>query len=216
MQIGCFCSESIGSLGLPACRLVSSTLAVPVVVFGAVSLIQQAKQAKEDKALRLKAINTHTTFLSTEEDEAEQPGLSSNSSGAAAASGDDRFSSTDDPDTAAPAMLDQPERPEPTIPRAPGDSSSDIPAVQQKPPKLPPQTAVLDRPDRPEPERSSPDSNMTIRSDATAPLLQAQASPASSIAFQMPPRPYSPGTTQQVIASCHNWLHFLCMLAMLS
>ena len=193
-------------MGVPGCSLVSSTLAIPVVVFGAVSLVQQAKQAKEDKALRLKAINTHNTFLSQDEDEAEQsgPSVSSNSSGAAASPDDKRFSSADDPGTAAPAMLDQPERPEPTIPQAPGDSSSGTPAVKQKPPKLPPQTAVLDRPDRPEPETSSPDSNVTTRSDATAPLLQAQASAAGSITYQAPPRPCSPGTTQQVIASYHN------------
>lgn len=203
-------------MGLPACSLVSSTLAVPVVVFGAVSLFQQAKQAKEDKALRLKAINTHITFLSQEEDDVEQlgPCVSSNTSGAATSSGDDRFSSADDPDTAAPAMLDQPERPEPAVPQAPDDSSSDTPAVEQKSPKLPPQTAVLDRPDRPEPEISSPDSNMTTGSDATAPLLQTHAGPASSIASQTPPRPYSPGTARQVIASCDSMLHFLCMLAM--
>ena len=173
-------------------------------MFGAVSLIQQANQAKEDKALRLKAINTHTTFLSQEDDKSEQPGPNSNSNAAAAFSGHECFSSADEPDTAAPAMLDQPERPEPTVPQAPGDSSSDNPVVEQKKPKLPPQTAVLDRPDRPEPETSSADSSVTTRSDATAPLLQAQASAASSIKSQTPPRPYSPGTTQQVTASCHN------------
>ena len=187
-------------------------------MFGAVSLIQQAKQAKEDKALRLKAINTHNTFLSQEEDEAEQPvpGVTSNSGGTAASSVDDQSSSAADPDTAAPAMLDQPERPEPTLPQAPGDSSSDTPAVERSTSKLPPQTAVLDRPDRPEPEKSSPDSNVTTCSDATAPLLLSQASTASSLASQTAPRPHSPVTTQQVFASCCNCLSTsFCMPAML-
>lgn len=181
-------------------------------MFGAVSLIQQAKQAKEDKALRLKAINRHNTFLSQEEDEAEQPVPG----GTAASSVGDQSSSAADPDTAAPAMLDQPERPEPTLPEAPGDSSSDTPAVERNTSKLPPQTAVLDRPDRPEPEKSSPDSNVTTRSDATAPLLLSQASTASSLASQTALRPHSPVTTQQVFASCCNCLSTsFCMPAML-
>ena len=188
---------------MPACSLVSSTLAIPVITFGAVSLIQQAKQAKEDKVLRLKAINTHNTFLSQEEDEAQQPGpsVSSNSSGAAGSSVDDHSSSAADPDTAAPAMLDQPERPEPALSQAPSDSRSDTPAVESKASKLPPQTAVLDRPDRPEPETSSPDSSVTTRNDAVASLPEAQASAASSVASQTP---HSPVTTQQVIASSYD------------
>lgn len=197
LQIG-----SIRLLGLPVCSLVSSSLAIPVVVFGAVSLIQQAKQAQEDKALRLKAINTHNNFLSQEEDQLEQP-TPSVSNGVAACSGGDGSRIEDNPDAAAPAMLDQPERPEPTIRQASGDSSSNIQPDEQKESKLPPQTAVLDRPDRPEPETSSRDAGVATRSDATAPLLQSQATAASSTAFQTTPRPHSPGTIHQVIASCH-------------
>lgn len=192
---------SIGVLELPVCSLVSSSLAIPVVVFGAVSLVQQAKQAQEDNALRLKAINTHNTFLSQEEDQVEQPAPSV-STGVAAPSGGDRSSIEDDPDAAAPAMLDQPGRPEPKIRQASGDSSSDIQADEQKESKLPPQTAVLDRPDRPEPETSR-DADVATRSDATAPMFQPQASTGSSAAFQTTSGPQSPGTIHQVIASCH-------------
>lgn len=194
-------TRSINLLTLPACSLVSTTLAIPVVVFGAVSLIQQAKQAQEDKALRLKAINTHNTFLSQEEDQLEQPEPSV-STGVAASSGGDGSRIEENPDAAPPAMLDQPERPEPTIRQASNDSSSDIQADEQKESKLPPQTAVLDRPDRPEPDTSPRDADVATRSDATAPLLQPQASAASSTAFQTTPRPHSPGTGHQVIASC--------------
>lgn len=123
--------------------------------------------------------------------------------GVAAPSGGDRSSFEDDPDAAAPAMLDQPERPEPTVRQASNDSSSDIQADEQKESKLPPQTAVLDRPDRPEPESSAHNADVATCSDATAPLLEPQASAASSTAFQTSPRPYSPGTMHQVIASCH-------------
>lgn len=186
-------------MGLPACSLVSSTLAIPVVVFGAVSLIQQAKQAKEDKALRLKAINRHNTFLS-QEDETQQPGAQSKNSAATTSSADDSFSSADDPDTAAPAMLDQPERPEPTT-QAPDTGSSNPRAVRPKTSKLPPQTAVLDRPERPEPDTASSDANVTTHNDVSAPLLQPQASAASMIGAQVPTRPHSPATIQQVILS---------------
>ena len=202
---------SISVMGLPVCSLVSSSLAIPIVIFGTVSLIQQAKQAQEDTALRLKAINTHNTFLSQEEDQVEQPEPSV-SDAVAACLGGDGSHTEDNPDAAAPAMLDQPERPEPAVRQASNDSSCDTQADEQKESKLPPQTAVLDRPDRPEPESSSRDADVATRSDAKAPLLQPQANAASSTAFQPTPRPHSPGTMHQVIASCHKFpiMHSVC------
>ena len=156
---------------LLACSLVCSTLAVPIVVFGAVSLFQQAQQANEDKALRMKAILTHNAFLSQDEDAAPilaaEISLPSPSNIASKSASNQR--SIDDPDAAAPAMLDQPERPEPSIQLSPGSSSTDAPVEEQKPARLPPQTAVLDRPDRPEPD--VPPYNAR---DATAPQLQLQ------------------------------------------
>ena len=163
---------------LPACSLVSSVLAIPVVVFGAVSLIQQARQAKEDKDLRLKAINTHITFLSQEDEDTDQPEQLSNISS---------ISSGDRPDTASPAMLDHPERPEPS---ARGDSSSPARAAEQEHSKLPPQTAVLDRPERPEPDTAFSDADVTTQIDVTAPL--AQVSAASRVVVQAPARPHNP------------------------
>lgn len=184
-------------MGLPACSLVSSTLAIPIVVFGAVSLIQQTRQAKEDKDLRLKAINTHNTFLTHEEQEtdpAEQlSNFSSNSSGAATSSADDNASSADRPDTATPAMLDDPARPEPVLPGAPGVGSSPARASEQEASKLPPQTAVLDRPERPEPDTALSEGDLTTHTDVEAPLLQPQASAASMIVPQAPSRPYNLG-----------------------
>ncbi|KAL3138744.1 hypothetical protein ABBQ32_005589 [Trebouxia sp. C0010 RCD-2024] len=171
--------EQAGSVSPEVIGLVSSTLAIPIVVFGAVSLIQQTRQAKEDKDLRLKAINTHNTFLTHEEQEtdpAEQlSNFSSNSSGAATSSADDNASSADRPDTATPAMLDDPARPEPVLPGAPGVGSSPARASEQEASKLPPQTAVLDRPERPEPDTALSEGDLTTHTDVEAPLLQPQA-----------------------------------------
>lgn len=195
-------------MGLPACSLVSSTLAIPIVVFGAVSLIQQAKQAKEDKDLRLKAINTHNTFLSQEDEESAQPEQSSSSisSGVAASSPDDNFSSADNPHTATPAMLDHPERPEPTLAGAHVNDSSHARAAEQEASQLPPQTAVLDRPERPEPETAPIDANLSIHQDGTAPILQPQASATSMVAPQAPTSPHSPNSLQQVVTFRHECL----------
>ena len=165
---------------LPACSLVSSVLAIPVIVFGAVSLIQQARQAKEDKDLRLKAINTHITFLSQEDEETDQPEQLSNVSS---------ISSGDRQDTASPAMLDHPERPEPSAPGAPGDPAR---AAEQEHSKLPPQTAVLDRPERPEPDTAFSDADLTTQTDVTAPLAQPPVSAASRVVVQAPARPHNP------------------------
>ncbi|KAA6418492.1 MAG: hypothetical protein FRX49_11548 [Trebouxia sp. A1-2] len=153
--------------------LVSSTLAIPVVIFGAVSLIQQAKQANEDKALRLKAINTHNSFLSQEEDKLIEPHVHSaaslvlNSNGAPDSSTSTSQSSADEPDTAAPAMLDQPDRPEPGMPKPSHSSSADESSQDKSSSNLPPQTAVLDRPERPEPDSASLDSDAAAQNDMT-------------------------------------------------
>ncbi|DBA71928.1 TPA: hypothetical protein ACH3X2_010683 [Trebouxia sp. C0005] len=185
--------------------LVSSTLAIPVVIFGAVSLIQQAKQANEDKALRLKAINTHNSFLSQEEDKLIEPHVHSaaslvlNSNGAPDSSTSTSQSSADEPDTAAPAMLDQPDRPEPGMPKPSHSSSADESSKDKSSSNLPPQTAVLDRPERPEPDSASLDSDAAAQNDMTT----QQTEPAFSsfmASVQMPDRPYSPRTNEQVAA----------------
>ncbi|KAL3130708.1 hypothetical protein ABBQ38_000057 [Trebouxia sp. C0009 RCD-2024] len=170
--------EQAGSVSPEVVGLVSSTLAIPVV-FGAVSLIQQARQAKEDKDLRLKAINTHNTFLTQEEEEldpAEQlSNSSSNSSEAATSSAKDNANSADRPYTATPAMLDDPEGPEPVVPGAPDVGSSRARAPEQEASKLPPQTAVLDRPERPEPDTAFSVGDLTTHTDVEALLFQPQA-----------------------------------------
>lgn len=192
-------------------------------MFGAVSLIQQARQAKEDKDLRLKAINTHNTFLTQEEEEldpAEQlSNSSSNSSEAATSSAKDNANSADRPYTATPAMLDDPEGPEPVVPGAPDVGSSRARAPEQEASKLPPQTAVLDRPERPEPDTAFSVGDLTTHTDVEALLFQPQASVASMILAQAPSRPYNPGKqliVQQVIALCQIvcLVRTLCMPAM--
>ncbi len=182
--------------------LVSSTLAIPVVVFGAVSLIQQAQQANEDKALRLKAIDRHNTFLSQEEDAPEQvllahpaASLVLKSKSASSPSASSSQSSTDDPDAAAPAMLDQPERPEPNVPKSPANSSSDHSDKSDS--QVPPQTAVLDRPDRPEPDSAAAGSQGSTHNNMTAQQAQPQVSSIMADA-QAPARPYSPRSNEQV------------------
>lgn len=139
-----------------------AAVAVPAVAFGALTLVYQARQANEDKSLRMKAIDKHKTFLSTQEEEETEVALSvapitgrvMSSSGAPSQSS---TSSSDEPDTAPPAMLDQPERPEPRIPSRDEEAVPSQSPDADKHSKLPPQTAVLDRPDRPEPERSHDD-----------------------------------------------------------
>jgi len=187
---------------------VSSTLAIPVVIFGAVSLIQQAKQANEDKALRLKAIDTHNSFLSQEEDTLDEPlmhpaaSLVLNSNGAPDSSPSTSQSSADEPDTAAPAMLDQPDRPEPGMLQPPSSSSTDQSSKDKSSSHLPPQTAVLDRPERPEPDSASLDSAASTQSDMTT--QQPEPHFSSFMAnVQMPVRPYSPRTNEQ---ACHQSL----------
>jgi len=174
-----------------------------VVIFGAVSLIQQAKQANEDKALRLKAIDTHNSFLSQEEDTLDEPlvhpaaSLVLNSNGAPDSSPSTSQSSADEPDTAAPAMLDQPDRPEPGMLQPPSSSSTDQSSKDKSSSHLPPQTAVLDRPERPE-----PDSAASTQSDMTT--QQPEPHFSSFMAnVQMPVRPYSPRTNEQ---ACHQSL----------
>ncbi|DBA83593.1 TPA: hypothetical protein ACH3X1_006163 [Trebouxia sp. C0004] len=182
--------------------LVSSTLAIPVVIFGAVSLIQQARQANEDKALRLKAINTHNSFLSQEEDTLDEPlvhpatNLVLNSNGTPDSSPSTSQSSVD---TAAPAMLEQPDRPEPGMPHPPHSSSPDQSSKDKSSSHLPPQTAVLDRPERPEPDSASLDSAVSAQSDMTT---QQTEPPFSSFmaSMQMLDRPYSPRTNKKVAA----------------
>ncbi len=182
-----------------------------MVIFGAVSLIQQAKQANEDKALRLKAINTHNSFLSQEEDTSNEPqvhpaaSLVLNSNGADSSPSTSQ-SSDDEPDTAAPAMLDQPDRPEPGMPQPPHSSSADQSSKDKSSSHLPPQTAVLDRPERPEPDSASLDSAAAAQSDMTT----QQTEPAFSsfmASEQMPDRPYSPRTNEQ---ACHKPLLLKC------
>ena len=177
-----------------------------MVIFGAVSLIQQAKQANEDKALRLKAINTHNSFLSQEEDTLDElhvhpaASLVLNSNGAPDSSPSTSQSSADEPDTAAPAMLDQPDRPEPGMPQPPHSSSADQSSKDKSSSHLPPQTAVLDRPERPEPDSASLDSAAAAQSD----MNTQQTEPAFSsfmASAQMPDRPYSPRTTEQARGS---------------
>ena len=204
-------------LGVFACSLVSSTLAIPVVVFGAVSLLQQARQANEDKQLTLKAINTHNTFMSQEEAEPDQQGiavpttmLAHNSEGASTSSASGSQDSRDAPDAAAPAMLDQPDRPEPSLPKA-GNSGADTPTEKRKPSELPPQTAVLDRPDRPEPDTASTKSNATAQGSDTAHVAKPQANTVRFAENQTSTRPHSPDTTQQVgytnPAALSCWTH---------
>ena len=142
--------------------MVSASLAVPLVIYGAVSVAQQIRQTNEEAVLRLKAIDTHNTFLSQEEG-TDDPALrihpaahlvmTSSSTGPTAG---DSQSSTDEPDAAAPAMLDQPERPEPKQSQGPATSSTDENQRGKADSQVPPQTAVLDRPERPEPNSAAP------------------------------------------------------------
>ena len=186
------------------CSLVSSTIAIPVVVFGAVSVIQQVQQANEDKALRLKAINTHNTFMSHEEEATQEAvpvnpaaSLVLNSSNASGPSARTSQSSTNEPDAAAPAMLDQPDRPEPSTLRSPRNKGTDQKSDEQSTSQVPPQTAVLDRPDRPEPTSDAPKSSGSTHSDITAQESQPHFSSVTAD-VQPPTRPHSPRTAAQV------------------
>lgn len=141
-----------------------AAIAVPAVAFGAATLLQQAQQANEDRALRLKAIHKHNTFLSTQEEDDEladtAAATSSVTNTAMQSSGSpsqSNTSSSDEPDTAAPAMLDQPDRPEPRLPSLDEEAGSSLTPDADKQTNLPPQTAMLDRPERPEPESSHRD-----------------------------------------------------------
>ena len=160
-------------------------------------MVQQAKQANEDKALRLKAISKHKTFLSTQEDdeltEATSPMANTvmNSSGG---SSQPSTSSSDEPDAAAPAMLDQPDRPEPHVPATDEKAGSSQASDTDKQSNLPPQTAVLDRPERPEPESSHDDA-----SSAQSSLTQQAGTFAFSSSGQIDfARPSSPASGEEV------------------
>lgn len=145
--------------------------------------------------------------MSHEEDEPDQQAIAAptttlahNSKGASTSSASSSQDSRDEPDAAAPAMLDQPDRPEPNIPK-PGNSSTDTPIEEQKPSELPPQTAVLDRPDRPEPDTSSTKADAMAQDNDTA--YQVRVAETQTVT-----RPYSPGTAQQVC--CINLPYLSC------
>ena len=172
-------------------------------------MIQQVQQANEDKALRLKAINTHNTFMSHEEEATQEAvpvnpaaSLVLNSSNASGPSARTSQSSTNEPDAAAPAMLDQPDRPEPSTPQSPRNKGTDQKSDEQSTLQVPPQTAVLDRPDRPEPKSDAPKSSGSTHSDATAQEPQPHFSSVTAD-VQSPSRPHSPRTAAQVGNQCH-------------
>lgn len=187
----------------------ASTLAIPVVVFGAVSLIQQAQQANEDRSLRLKAIQTHNLFLSQEDNTPKEviehpaANLVLNSDSAPDAPPNNSQSRADEPDYAAPAMLDQPERPEPSTPQAPDQTPADKSSAN-----VPPQTAVLDRPERAEPDSVSSDPAISTHSDVTTQQTEPQLGSFMANA-ESPARPYSPGTGEQVSQEQHLLVHCL-------
>ena len=178
------------------CSLVTSTLAIPVVVFGAVSLIQQLHLGKVDKELRLKAIEKHNSFLTQDEDSvllahpAASPVQGDNGTSSLSAS------NQADPDSAVPAMLDKPERSEPTEQSSPDTGSADQTGESPDAP-VPPQTAVLDRPERPEPDSAEQDATASQFSDVTTQQTEPQFSSIMSDS-PVPARPYSPGTNEQV------------------
>ena len=105
-------------------------------------------------------------------------------------------SSSDEPETAPPAMLDQPERPEPRIPSLDKEAGPSQSPDADKHSKLPPQTAVLDRPDRPEPE-SSHDDAADMRSNLTQ---QTGAFAWSRDEHHDSARPSSPANKEEVLS----------------
>ena len=179
--------------------MVTASLLVPLVIYGAVSVAQQIRQTNEEAALTLKAINTHNTFLSQEADADDQAlrthpaaHLVMNSTSSSPTAGDSQ-SSTDEPDAAAPAMLDQPERPEPK--QSPATLSTDENQRGKADSQVPPQTAVLDRPERPEPNSAAPGGN--TQTDLTVEQPSSQFSFAMS-GTHSPGDPGGSGTSQQV------------------
>ena len=177
--------------------MVSASVAVPLVVYGAVSVIQQINQTNEEAVLNLRAMHKHNTFMSQQELEGEHPSsqMVLASSSLSPSYGESQ-SSSDEPDTAAPAMLDQPERPEPRQPQSPATSSTDQDQKDRAHSQVPPQTAVLDRPDRPEPDSAGNASGDKTQSSIAAQQPGLQFSFAMSEA-QSPVRVGSPETSQQ-------------------
>lgn len=179
-----------------------AALAVPAVAYGVATLFQQAKQASEDKSLRMKAIQKHNTFLSTQKDDDELPEAAAamspvviNAMQSSGSPAQNSTSSSEEPDTAAPAMLDQPDRPEPRLPSVDEEAGPSQTLDEDKQSKLPPQTAVLDRPDRPEPESSRTDGAADRQSRFTEHSAKVLLSTAG---HDQSARPSSPANKQEV------------------